>query len=143
MNTAQRKYTVTQRELLAIVESLKQFRNIIYGHEIDVFTDHQNLTYENTDYSSDRILRQRLTLEEYRAKLIYVLGGKNVVADSLPRLPTAADSMETGTEEVFALKRDSNGGSTKFVLDNRVIARKQAVDEFLQDLVKKNSHLIQ
>ena len=63
-NAAQRKYTVTQRELLAIVESLKHFRNIIYSHEIEVFTDHQNLTHENTDYSSDRILRQRLTLEE-------------------------------------------------------------------------------
>ena len=52
---AQRRYTVTQRELLAIVESLKHFRNIVFGHEIEVFTDHQNLTYVNTDYSSDRI----------------------------------------------------------------------------------------
>ena len=142
-NTAQRKYTVTQRELLAIVESLKHFRNIIYGHEIEVFTDHQNPTYENTNYASDRILRQRLTLEEYGAKLIYVSGEKNVVADSLSRLPTAADSLNIGTEEVFALERTSGEDSTEFVLDNCVIVRKQATDEFLQDLITKDSKLIQ
>ena len=141
-NVAQRRYTVTQRELLAIVESLKHFRNIIYGHAIEVFTDHQNLTYENTDYSSDIILRQRLTLEEYGAKLIYLPGDKNIVADSLSRLPTAADNMQSSTEELFASERSYGEDSTEFVLDNRVIAREQTTDRFLQELIRKESTLI-
>ena len=124
-NVAQQKYTVTQRELLAIVETLKHFRNIIFGHEVEVFTDHQNLTYENTDYSSDRILRQRLTIEEYGAKLIYVPGNSNVVADSLSRMPTSAGEVHASLEEMFATDAEETDTSEEFVLDTRVIAREQ------------------
>ena len=86
-NKAQLKYTVTEKELLSIVETLKQFKTMLFGQKIVVFTDHKNLTYDNSDYSSDRVLRQRLLLEEYGAKILYIKGEKNIVADSLSRLP--------------------------------------------------------
>ena len=47
LTLAQEKYTVTERELLAIVETLKEFRSILLGQRIIVHTDHQNLTYKN------------------------------------------------------------------------------------------------
>ena len=47
LNSAQTRYTTTERELLAIVETLKEFRNILLGQEIIVYTDHQNLRYKN------------------------------------------------------------------------------------------------
>ena len=64
-NSAQRKYTVIEQQPLGIVETLKEFRNILMGNKIVVYTDHKNLTYPNSNYSSDRVLRQRLLIEEY------------------------------------------------------------------------------
>ena len=44
----QRNYTTTEKELLAIVECLKQFWEIIFGYEINVFSDHKNMVYATT-----------------------------------------------------------------------------------------------
>jgi hypothetical protein len=47
LNPAQTRYTTTERELLSIVETLKEFRNILFGHQIVAHTDHANLTYKH------------------------------------------------------------------------------------------------
>src|SRR5688572_30250204 len=73
-----------ERELLSIVEVLKEFRNILLGQQIRVHTDHENLTYKM--FNSDRVMRLRLYIEEYSPDLQYIKGEKNVVADALSRL---------------------------------------------------------
>ena len=98
LNPAQTRYTTTERELLSIVETLKEFRNILLGQQIIVHTDHANLTYKN--FNSDRVMRWRLFIEEYSANLHYIKGDNNVVADALSRLPKQSTPLED-SQEVF------------------------------------------
>ena len=69
---------------MSIVETLKEFRNILFRQKIKVYTDHENLTYKTCN--KERVLRWRLILEEYSPKLIYIQGSKNISADVLSRL---------------------------------------------------------
>ena len=84
LTSTQLNYTTTERELLAIVETLKEFRNILLGQRIVVYTDHKNLTYRV--FNTERVMRWRLICEEYGPELRYVPGVTNVVADTLSRL---------------------------------------------------------
>ncbi len=86
LNDAQTRYTTTERELLSIVETLKEFRMILLGHDIIIWTDHKNLIHN--DFKTERVLRWRLLMEEYRLDIRYIKGPDNIVADSLSRLPT-------------------------------------------------------
>ena len=84
LRDGQHNYTTTERELLAIVETLKEFRTILLGQKIKVYTDHKNLTF--TQFNTERVLRWRMVLEEYGPELVYIKGHENVVADALSRL---------------------------------------------------------
>ncbi len=44
----QQKYSVTKIELLAIVETLKEFKAMLWGQKLVVYTDHQNLIERHT-----------------------------------------------------------------------------------------------
>jgi hypothetical protein len=80
-------YTTSEKEMLSIVETLREFRNILLGYEIEVFTDHANLTFETTESSSQRLQRWRCLVQEFDVELKYVKGPDNVVADAISRLP--------------------------------------------------------
>ena len=44
LSGVQSKYTITELELLAIVDSLKEFNGMLWEQRINVYTDHKNLT---------------------------------------------------------------------------------------------------
>ena len=77
---------------------------MLYRQKLIVHTDHQNLTSDNFDCSSDRVLRQRLLLEEYRTKIKCIKGEENVVADLLSRLP----KLDKHIEELNYYCKDNN-----------------------------------
>jgi hypothetical protein len=56
LSVMQTKYSVTEIELLAIVETLKDFQGMLWGQTIKVYTDHKNLTQYTLGLTSDRVL---------------------------------------------------------------------------------------
>jgi hypothetical protein len=102
---------------------LKYFKHMLLGHEIILKTDHKNLTYPTSTHTSDRVLRQRLLLEEYGVKLEYIKGEKNIVADAFSRLPT---------EELFQFDENED-----FPLNLPLLADSQTRDEYLQHVLAK------
>jgi hypothetical protein len=77
LNTAQKRYTTTERELLSAIETCKEYKNILLGYNkpIIVFTDHKNNTF-NCLKASDRVVRTcwLLLLEEYGVTFEYLPG---------------------------------------------------------------------
>ncbi len=70
----QQKYSVTKIELLAIVETLKEFKGMLWGQDIKVYTDHKNLTRDALGLTSDRVYCWWLLFEEYTQE-IYIYKG--------------------------------------------------------------------
>jgi hypothetical protein len=86
LSTMQRKYIVTKIELLAIVETLKEFEGMLWGQNINVFTDHANLMRDALGLTLDRVYQWRVLLEEYRPNIVYIRGIRNTIADAVLRL---------------------------------------------------------
>ena len=59
----QKLYSVNKIELLAIVETLKEFKGMLWGQQIIVYTDHKNLIYDALGSTSDRVFQWRLLIE--------------------------------------------------------------------------------
>jgi hypothetical protein len=60
LSSAQTRYTTGEQDLLRLVESLKEFRNMLLGQQVIAHNDHLNILYGKL--SNDRITR-RLLLE--------------------------------------------------------------------------------
>ena len=53
LTDVQQRYSVTEIELLAIVETLKEFKGMLWGQKIKVYTDHKNLERDALGSTSD------------------------------------------------------------------------------------------
>lgn len=86
-NTAQRNYTVTEKECLSIIHAITQFRVYLYGARFRILSDHRPLKWLLSSKSaSARLSRWALKLQDYSIEGIeYIPGKENANADALSR----------------------------------------------------------
>lgn len=115
LDQAQIKYTTTEKEALAIVKALEDFRTIVFGTDITIYTDHSNLLFMDSS-PVPRIQRWKLKIEEFGPKIIHISGKDNVVADALSRqFQIAANHLEKDDVDIIY-----------YPLDKEVILKQQA-----------------
>lgn len=88
LSSAECNYQIGDRELLAIVQALKEWRHLLEGSVVPVLilTDHKNLTYlSEAKRLTPRQARWALFLSRFNYVVSYLPGSKNIRADALSR----------------------------------------------------------
>ena len=71
------------QEQFAIVETLKEFKGMLWGQIISVYIDNKDLIQDALGLTSDPVYHWRLLLEEYSPTFEYMRGIHNTVADAI------------------------------------------------------------
>ena len=94
LNSAERNYTTTEQECLAVLCALREWRCYLEGVPFTLYTDHQPLTFTNTKLGmSRRQIRWVEEFQRYTFEWRYKKGTENSVADSLSRVPALLNNI--------------------------------------------------
>lgn len=92
---AEDRYTVSEKEALAVLWASRQFRHYIYGQQVTFYTDHKPLADLKTNRLPEEPLgRLMLKLQGLDYKIKYIRGSDNTVADLLSRDVERPDSSQ-------------------------------------------------
>ena len=111
LNPAERNYSVTEREALAVVAGIRHFQHYLYGRKFTVFTDHNAVRWlMNIREPTGRLARWALVLQQYDFEIVHRAGKNNGNADALSRRPyqptlAALDCPGVQTDKIRELQR--------------------------------------
>lgn len=118
LNNAQQNYSTTEKELLAIILAIEQFRHFIWGKHFTLYTDHQALTFLfNHNKTNTRLLRWRLSLSEYSFDIIHRKGSNNVVSDCLSRINVSECIENTAMKAIMQAITRSRTKETELLIN--------------------------
>lgn len=96
LTAAERNYSTTEREALAVVWAVEKFQGYIDGHQVRVSSDHQPLKWLLALKSpTGRLVRWAMKLQPFDLKLDYTPGKANLIADTLSRPPCDEQGRDT------------------------------------------------
>lgn len=96
LSEAERKYSTTERECLAVLWSIKKFRPYVEGYHFKVITDHHALKWlRELKNPTGRLARWALELLEYDFDITHRKGTMHDVPDALSRRHEDEEHIET------------------------------------------------
>jgi hypothetical protein len=117
LNNAQRNYSVTRKELLALTTGLTKFHKFVYGSKpFECRTDHRALSYLfTTKHLSTMMTRYLEIILNYpNMNVVWIPGVENVMSDKLSRLfPTPQDTVILDKEEKKLFPQQYNTSKQK------------------------------
>ena len=129
------RYSATDLEALAVVESVRHFNPYLYGRSFTILTDHKPLTYIFSKVTkSPRMTRWSHELSEYSYNIVYKQGSTHNMPDLLSRNVAAIDITTADPENLREYQlQDPLWKELIFYLEGRTIPKQRipaAVDEF-------------
>jgi len=148
LHPAERNYTITELELLSIIEALDKYRHYLLDRNFIIKFDHISLQFFNSlkDSGAGRLHRWSLRLQQYNYSLIHVRGINNNVADTLSRRgykPTINKTMDNLRQEetVYAIQKASSR-ATKLTTSKTNSIKDEIRNTDEQYVESRNSELI-
>ena len=94
LQKAERNYSTTEKEALAVVASLKEYYPYVYGFPCKMITDHNPLTsLKGIKDVGGRLTRWLLFLQQFNLDFQYKPGRLHTNADTLSRIPSRDDTV--------------------------------------------------
>ena len=81
----EQKYSVTEKECLAVLKGIEAYRPYLAHTEFTIVTDNKTLVWLQTAKHTGRLERWALKIQEYNCNIVHRPGKSNCVADALSR----------------------------------------------------------
>jgi len=111
LTQAEKNYPIYDKELLAIISALENWRHLLKGTStpFTIFSDHRNLLFQKKpEKMTQRLVRWSLFLSEFNFKIVYRSGSVNGKPDALSRRPDYAISNQDVNDIPFSVLRPEN-----------------------------------